>query len=199
MDLHDSAHTLGEAHQYLHMWAIKYVSHAGACRVASIAMGRLFQLATVLWDTQQGPWAELLDLAVPTMLRQALAEGVTHLGPVESHPYIPTDDFLKRLANLYAMIYMAAQFGNWSFVEREEIARALRMQHHYPPWPDQAENWLFSIKLGAVPLRRAVQALERHECGGDLVCDAASEAERYEAEIGLRWAAEARRLEGAEV
>jgi hypothetical protein len=197
MELDVAAQTFDRAHHYLELWATRFISAAGASRVASIALSRLFQQATVLWDTQQGPWAEVIDLAVPGLLRQALSEGKTALGPVESYPFVPDDEFLTRFCNLYVVVYMGAQFARWSFAEREELTRSIRMNTPYSTWPGHCKEWLNSARFGASPVRRAFALLDAHQCGGDMVCAAASEALSLETTMSLLWSKEARRLQGA--
>jgi hypothetical protein len=197
MELDFAAQTFERAHHYLELWATRFISAAGASRVASIAMARLFQQATVLWDTQQGPWAELIDLAVPALLRQALAEGKTTLGPVESYPFVPDEGFLLRFCTLYVLVYRGAQLAQWSLSERDQVTRSIRMNMPYATWPGHPEEWLNSDRLGAPPLRRAFEQVGMHECGGDLVCQAAAEALSLEVSMSLLWAKEARRLQGA--
>jgi len=182
-------------HVYLTGWAGNWVSQAGACRVASIATSRLFQQATVLYDCEDGPYADLLALAVPLLLRQGSSEGVTKFGAVESHPVIPEDEFMSVIAWCYSCTYMAAQMGDWTFAEREEVARAIRMWHPKQASSDECDSWLDSGLLASVPLRRAVKALDAHTCGGDLVCEAAFEAQVLHTQAGLEWARTARRLE----
>jgi hypothetical protein len=182
-------------HAHLSDWAGRYLSPAGACRVASITTSRLFSMATVLWDCEDGPYAEALAIGMPVLYSIALSEGKSQLGVVESHPVIPTDEFLSDIAVAYSVVYMAAQMGHWTFQEREDITRAVRMNHPNQCSPEEVERWFETEALGVVPLRRAVLLLNAHTCGGDLICHAADEARQLHERNGLEWARSARRLE----
>jgi len=176
---------------------LEYLSEAGSRHVARISLARLTQLAGVGWETQSGPYAELIDLGVNSAIQQGFVEGRSTLGPVESHILVPTDALLIRLSQAYAAIYHLAYSGEWSFMEREHLT--LRVRTGTPVWHNKM--WLKAHLFNPADqlgfLRRAFDATKEHAHGAELICVASDVLRIDEQAKSLDWAQQARRLEGA--
>lgn len=170
-------------YQLLQGWAAAYVPEGASRKVARFAIARLFQLACIAWETAEGVFAESGDLAMNLLIREAWIAGEITLGAPQGSIPVPGQAFLDDLARLYANVYQLAYFGNWTVVEREVIAMAIRS--HDPIMHDPLYLNLH-LAGGAEPLpslRRAVVSCDEHRCDDHLVCDAARDI----------WADEARR------
>jgi hypothetical protein len=175
---------------YFHMcqWAGTFVPETSARKVARLALARLFQLACTAWETTQGPFAELGDLAVPLIINEGLSGGGMTFDPFHSTIPLPDHDLLWHTAKLYANVYQLVYFGQWSMTERESIAMAIRV---YDPIPHDVLWLKLHITESSEPLpilRRAVDRADVHECGHHLICEAAYQIFTDEGERGIRWA-----------
>jgi hypothetical protein len=175
-------------------WA-QHVPAPAARRVARRSLARLVQLAGVGWETQNGPYAEALDLGVGMALTEGFKAGKDSMGAIESKVIVPPDALMCGLGWAYAVVYQAAVLAQWTFVEREELALRLRMID--PVAHDQLwiKAHLFNPADGLPFLRRAFDVLELHDCDNELICRSTIELRDEEEAKGLRWAIDARRLE----
>lgn len=170
-------------YQLLQGWAAAYVPQEASHKVARFAIARLFQFACIAWETTEGVYAEVGDVALSLLIREAWIAGEITLGSPQGNIPIPGRAFLDDLARLYSNVYQMSYFANWTCREKEVIAMAIR--RHDPKMHDPLYlNMHIMGDAEALPLlRRALEAMDEHNCSDSLVCDAASDI----------WADEARR------
>lgn len=142
-------------------WLRQLVGHPEASAITRRAMSTLARLSWNGYQTQEGPFAELVSLCLADMASHGLLGAQGALTAVPGPSQIPDEEGIRILVALYAASYLACYEGQWSMQEREVIFQHLRA---YDPGKISSD---LDDPLDAAPmdvrvlLRRAFSDVER--------------------------------------
>lgn len=142
-------------------WLRQLVGLPEARAITRRSMSTLARLSWNGYQTQQGPFSELVGLCLADMASHGLLgeQGDTVALPGPSQ--VPDEEGLRILVALYGASYLACYEGQWSIHEREVIFQHLRA---YDPGKisDDQEDPLEAAPFDVrVLLRRAFSDVER--------------------------------------
>lgn len=154
-------------------WLRQLVGQPEGEAVARRALATLARLSWNGYQTQEGPFHELVSLCLADLASHGLLGRHGDVAAVPGPSQIPDEEGIKIFAALYGASYLACYEGQWTIQERELIYQHLRA---YNPGKisDETEDPLEAAPYDVrVLLRRALSDSERWFIRGTLADDVA--------------------------
>lgn len=174
--------------EVLVQWLKPYVGAPEAAAVARRAMSQLARLSWHGYQTQEGPFSELISLCVADIASHGFLgwhAGSVQLGGPQK---VLDEEGLAGLCALYAGSYLMCYEGMWSLQERELVYQFLRL-HDPKPIPSDWEDPLEAAHADIRPLlRRALMDVEHFFTRGTLADEAATSIADDELLRSVFWA-----------
>lgn len=140
-------------------WLETLVGPAEGRAVARRSLAYIARLAWNGYQTQEGPWAELVQLCLADMASHGLLGLNPGIVGVRGPKRQPDDKGLMGICALYAAAYQAAYDGQWDMREREIIYQYMRMHDPVAVPQDQEDV------IEAAPLE--IRTLLRRACNNN--------------------------------
>lgn len=140
-------------------WTETLVGPAEGRAVARRSLAYLARLAWNGYQTQEGPWAELIQLCLADMSSHGLLGLNPGIVGVPGPKRQPDEQGLMTICALYAAAYQAAYDGQWTMQEREIVYQFMRLHDPVDVSQDQQDV------LEAAPL--VIRTLLRRACSNN--------------------------------
>lgn len=110
-------------------WMTPLVGKHEAETVARRALAYMARLSWNGYQTQEGPWAELVGMCCSDMASHGLLGRQENLVAVPGPRVTPDEQGMVILCALYAASYQGSWVGQWSVGEREQVYQCLRINN----------------------------------------------------------------------
>lgn len=177
-----------DMYRFLVEWMKPLIGPPEAAAVARRSLSMLVRLSWAGYQTQEGPFADLVNQCVGDMASHGLMGRDAALVAIPDPSGMLGSDCLAKLCSMYAASYYLCYEGQWTMNERETICQYLRT--HDPKII--AEDWCDPINAAPlvirVLLRRALVNVESWYQGGRLVDEVAKSIRDDEVVRSIFWA-----------
>lgn len=187
--------TLVRLQRHLVVWLLEHVPEVEARRIARQAIAEFVQCAMTYWYTENGPFDFAVILAFAHLQRTGRLWDREQMSWARGPSLLPDQAELDRLCNLYALLYETAYLGNLSWAQREHIIMLIRMHDLQEANDGQIRAYLAYADDELDPVRRVVEAMDRHEPATLLVCSASGQLEEEERLKSYAWLRDAKARE----
>jgi hypothetical protein len=180
-------HTYASVYITLVRWAEGFVGRADAHKFVAASMADCFRWACTAWDSNEGPYAAIVDAVLSRMVHRGYVDPLKAAVWPLSNVGVPGEAENCEIARLYAAVYHCCVTSGWSLREREDIYLWLRTRRLPDVELSQGAVVEVEYPLAPDPLRRALELMNDHACGEELVCPVAQDLWEHEERKGANW------------